>query len=115
MNPFEILPNYDISGVRLAVIENAFIGINSRSALSVARKVGRWQEALESRGVRCLLPTASEWQSATLNISSRTPGAERKRLAIDLCRNLYGLRLDEHSADAVLLARWGTVEAQRRG
>lgn len=115
MNPFEILVNYDLRGVVYAVIENAYLGVNSRSALSVARKIGRWQEAMESRGIRCLMPTASEWQAALLPISSHTKGPDRKALAISLCRNMFDLCLDEHSADAALLAHWGWTEAPRSG
>lgn len=114
-SPFEILPDYDLRGVRLAVIENVFIGRNSHSALSIARKVGRWQEALEQRGIQCVFPTASEWQAALLPITGRTPSADRKALAISLCRNMFDLELDEHSADAALLAHWGMTEAGRSG
>jgi Holliday junction resolvasome RuvABC endonuclease subunit len=113
MNPTEILSKYNIKNVRLAVVEDAFIGKNSHSALSIAKKIGRWQEALSIAGIQCVLVTASEWQSALLNITGRTPSADRKMLAISLARNMFDLGLDEHSADAALLAHYGATELWR--
>jgi len=115
LQPYEILKNYNLAGVRLAVIENAFMGPNSKNALGLARKIGRWQEALESRGIQCVTPYASEWQSALLPITNKTPGKDRKDLAISLCRNMFDLCLDEHSADALLLAHYGLTEVGRCG
>jgi Holliday junction resolvasome RuvABC endonuclease subunit len=111
--PSEILRKYNIKNVALAVVEDAFIGKNSHSALSLAKKIGRWQEAFCLAGIQCVLVKASEWQSALLDINARTPGADRKALAISLARNMFDLGLDEHSADAALLAHYGATELWR--
>jgi Holliday junction resolvasome RuvABC endonuclease subunit len=113
MRPFEVLGRYNLYGVHIAILESAYIGANARSALSVARQVGRWQEALESRGIQVILVPASEWQCALLPITPRAKRDERKAASMALAGQLFGGALDEHASDAALLAHYGATEIGR--
>lgn len=100
--------------LKMACLEDQYVGENKHSALSLARNAGRWMEACDHAGVPLVLVSASEWQSAELGLRSRASREERKGAAAARCRGLWRVQASEHVCDAALMARWLAVEDSRR-
>lgn len=87
-----------------AAIESQYVSVNMATTLTLAVCAGRWVEACESNGIPVDMINPSEWQADMLNLANKASRKERKHAAIDMCRRLWHVDLDEHAADAALMA-----------
>jgi Holliday junction resolvasome RuvABC endonuclease subunit len=92
--------------IACAAIETQYVSVNPRATITLAQTTGRWIEACESSYVTTMLVEPSRWQSDMLSLEGRVKSKGRKHAAIDMCRELWHIDLDEHSADAALIALW---------
>lgn len=91
----------------VVAVEDCFIRPNDHTGIMLAKLVGRWEQALQSRGIRTILVLASRWQPAVLPITHRAKRAERKAAAQAFVLERFGLSVGEDAADAICLAVWG--------
>jgi len=85
------------------VIEDQFVSKNMQSALKLARKAGRWEEASEHLGFPVEYVAASSWQSKELSGFKRK---DLKKGAKAKVKGIWNEDVSEHIADAALLGRW---------
>lgn len=91
-----------------AALEEQFVRLNPRSALTLARWAGRWQEACAVHGLPVTLVEPSAWQSKEFGtILRRAAGKDR---AMQRCRYLWQATLSEDAADAALIGRWHGIQ-----
>lgn len=111
---FEVGRTKHLAGAPIvaACIESQYVGSNIGTTIVLAQMAGRWIEACESQYISTSVISPSEWQGELLDLSHRAKSTERKQAAIDMCSNLWHTTLDEHSADAALIALW-LVGSQR--
>ena len=102
----QILHDLGASEVRVA-IEEQYVGVNAHTAVILAQRAGRWQEAADAAGVPWEMVLASKWQPAMLAgmLGSRTR-AELKRASVTVARMRWGVELKPDAADAALIAAW---------
>jgi hypothetical protein len=100
--------------IEVVAIEDAYLGENVDTLKTLARLVGRWQQAFEALGLETRLVMADVWQRGILmGLISRTSGREaRKKAAAVWARATFGTILGPDEADAAGLATW---ELRQRG
>lgn len=97
--------------IHAAVIEDQFVRVNARSALTLARTAGRWVEACAVAGFAVELIPASQWQAAALARIVPTAGGRAKRpdlkaASVRHASRLWGVNLGPDEADAALMGRF---------
>lgn len=89
-------------------LEEQFVRLNPRAALTLARWAGRWQEACAVHGLPVVLVEPSAWQSKEFGtLLRRAVGKDR---AVQRCRYLWQATLGEDAADAALIGRWHGIQ-----
>lgn len=90
-----------------ANIETQYVDKNVQSTIKLAHSAGRWQEACATHGIDVEFVQPSAWQSRELGRGLRSEAlklaARRKAGA------LWNVALDEHQADAALIARHAAI------
>jgi Holliday junction resolvasome RuvABC endonuclease subunit len=91
-----------------AALEEQFVRLNPRAALTLARSAGRWQEACAVHNIAVTLVEPSAWQSKEFGTILRR--AVGKHRAVQRCLGLWQATLDEDEADAALIGRWHGIQ-----
>lgn len=97
----------------IVAVEDAFCRVSDGTGLVLAKLVGRWTQALEARGIRCVEVLASEWQPKVLPISYRAKRAERKAAAQALVLERFGRSVSDDVGDAICIALWAGENASK--
>lgn len=104
-----------LMGVEAAYIEAPYVDKDPRVAILLGRIAGRFEQALERRGIACELVLGNQWQQGLLRglITTRSKRDERKAACAQWVRASFpGIRFrTQDAADALALASWG---ARRR-
>lgn len=100
----------------LVAVEEPFVHPrNPSTGLALARLLGRWLQAFESRGFATVTIPASMWQVAILpGVTQRTRSVERKAASVAFARERFGVDVTDDEADAIALATWVARTASRR-
>ena len=107
-------PRWGHAEAAIVIIEDVFVGRaspNIQAAMTASRRVGALVASAAGRFPVVRVMSAS-WQHRMLGKMPATETGERrdwnKRRSIELAREMYGDRIvNEHVADASLLATWG--------
>jgi Holliday junction resolvasome RuvABC endonuclease subunit len=104
-------------GAHLAVVEEPFVHPrNPATGLVLARLLGRWLQAFETKGVPTATIPASMWQTKVLpGVTWRTRSADRKMAAVTFARATFGVDVSEDVADAIAMATWVVRNSSFKG
>ena len=91
----------------VVAIEEQFIGVNKRSGIVLSQNAGRWIEAAAELGCTPTMVNPTTWHAAELGFTS--PSAALKKAAIGKVKGLYRVVVPDHTADAILIARWCAI------
>jgi Holliday junction resolvasome RuvABC endonuclease subunit len=96
----------------MVAIEDQYLDKNVATTIKLARMSGRWEEAALHMGLNVKMINPKSWQSSELGKRSMLR-KQIKALARTKVRSLYGplAAASEHSADAVLIARYWASES----
>lgn len=91
-----------------AALEEQFVRLNPRAALTLARSAGRWEEACVVHAIPVTMVEPSKWQSKEFGtLLKRAAGKAR---SVERCRYLWQAVLSEDAADAALIGRWHGIQ-----
>lgn len=98
--------------VDLVAIEDQYVSINKRSAIVLSRSAGCWQLAAAIGALPTAFINPTSWQQKELggSISRLSLSEQRKITSIAKCKALWKKEMNEHEADASLIARYVAVE-----
>lgn len=92
---------------RRAVIESQYVDKNVQSTITLAHNAGRWEEACATHGIAIEFVQPSAWQARELGRGLRSEAL--KAAARRKAGALWNVALDEHQADATLIARYAAI------
>jgi Holliday junction resolvasome RuvABC endonuclease subunit len=88
---------------------------NPATGLALARLLGRWLQAFESRDLTTVTVPAAMWQTNVLpGVTNRTRSADRKEAARTFARDRFNVEVTEDEADAIAMATWVARVASKR-
>lgn len=111
--------------IERGVIEDQFMAVRkskdgktnviAQSAIKVARKAGRWEEALSSRGIPISYVHPQSWQSKELGGGSAKGRDLLKKQSVAKAMGVFGLNsVSQDAADAILIGRFAAVNAAQK-
>ncbi len=94
-------------------VESQYVAANKATTVRLAQRAGRWEEACRVRGVPFAFVPPSSWQAAELGLSRNAKRGQLKAMSMSKVRGLFHPVKYDHCADAILLARYASLEHQR--
>ncbi len=96
------------NGRVIVAIEDQYLPrtYTNKSTVNLCHAAGRWEEAAAALGHTPTWVNPKSWQSAELG---RLPKGKTKKASIQKVKGLYGCSVNEHIADAILIARWCAI------
>jgi len=104
------LTPFPIIGV---AVESQYVAVNRATTIRLAQRAGRWEEACRVRGIPFAFVPPSSWQAAELGLARTAQRGQLKKMAVAKVRGLFHRTAVEHAADAILIARYASLEHQR--
>lgn len=99
----------DHGAINHIAIEDQYVGKkNLRSVIVLARGAGRWHEAAEYNGLHVYWINPKSWQSRELDRGS-VLRKSTKVASIGKVKGVYKISVNEHEADAILIARYCAI------
>jgi len=97
-----------LAGVELAAIEDCYLGVNFRTAKTLAVIQGRIASLCQSSGIRVQIVPVMCWKRAMLTVAGSFPQrrTEQKRTSIWVAKALGAQPANDNEADAVCLAEF---------
>ena len=87
----------------------------AQSAIKVARKAGRWEEAFSVHGIPFSYVHPQSWQSRELGKGSIKGRDLLKKQSVSKACGIFGLRsVSQDAADAILIGRYAAVQAAQK-
>jgi hypothetical protein len=108
------LIDYDIELVAVEAV-HSMPGQGVRSMFTFGRSFGEWLGILAALGISHTLVAPQEWQRGVIHASD---GTDPKARSLAAARRLFptcelGRKRDHNRADALLLARWASMQTAR--
>jgi Holliday junction resolvasome RuvABC endonuclease subunit len=106
---------FSLAAISLA-LEDQYVGVNKRSALTLAVARGKWEGMAELMGIGVELVQSAEWRSKELGSAKLTrPQAKRQALLVANQHLHMGLGENQHDvAESALIASWAARQIQMR-
>jgi len=97
----------------IAVVEDQYVGVNMKTAITLSQRSGQWIEAFLSKGIPVERVSASSWQAREL------PGMKKREMLKKAARakaaGIWGHDVGPDVADAALMARYRAIDIVYKG